>query len=1019
MISIGLVGAGDAAAYYLDRGADCDHEHARDHEHDRDGARDGERGHGIEPASGATVDYYTGEAAGQSAPDDGPETSSAGNTGAAGRWLGGGAGALGLTGAIDATGGEVLRGLLAGRGPVGHRLVAPVLRADPRGRLPAEPFVRTLERLLPREAWSDLGDARQSRALLALATRTDAGRPATVAVEVVARIAARTGLDPVALYRDGDGTDRYTGALRHADKRRDVRRAGLDVTVSAPKSVSVLMALGSPEVEAAVHTAHATAVGEVIAYLQRHAARAARGHHGDGQRANRIGSDGLIVAAFDHASSRAGDPQLHTHLVIPNLIHAADGRWSALDSRALFRHARTASSLYQAVLRGELTRTLGVGWGPVRRGIAEIDGIPAKVRATFSKRRAQIERALHQQGTSGPKAAQAATLATRDTKRAEAPGAARARWEVEARAAGFGPEHIAALVRHCGDRRTASGPIDVVSLARELLGANGVTADQTTFTRQDLARALCDRLPVGMPLSLAGLDQLVTHLITDPAVVPVLPTRGEHVDATGGAGERRYTTAELLTVERHALALATAKPARPVAVAHLHAGARWAALSDEQQQMVGRMLTSGSRVDVVAGPPGSGKSAALACAFEQWQRAGIAVWGASVSRLAATNLHHSSGIPTTSVAAMLGHAERGVVPHGVVLVIDEASLVNTRTLARLLDAVHAVDGKLVLVGDPDQLPEIGAGGLYTHLVAEADTIRLTGNQRQTQAWERQALSSYRTGDVGGALDAYLEHERVHTANSADELTKTIARDYLTATEHGRDVLVLAPLRRDVAALNESIRTGLIAEGRLGRDELVIATRDARGDNSTSGDLRLRVGDQVMVTANDTTLGVVNGSRGTVTSVDAGRQALTMLIAGRPVSVGAEWLASGHLVHGYALTVHKAQGLTVDATLVYAGRGLTREHAYVALSRGRTANHLYLAPADLERPDCAPPDRADPVGVRTLLDDLRERLHDRTTQQLASDHLAAPSPAPLHSGGLSRDCTLGAAPAAPRPQGLAR
>jgi conjugative relaxase-like TrwC/TraI family protein len=430
--------------------------------------------------------------------------------------------------------------------------------------------------------------------------------------------------------------DMYGAAAAHAGEQVDVRRAGFDVTVSAPKSVSVLYALGDPQIAAAARAAHETAVGEVIGYLQRHAATAARGHRGEGKRADRIGTSGLIVAAFDHRSSRAGDPQLHTHLVIPNLVQGVDGRWSAMDTAAVYRYSRTASSLNPAVLRGELTRTLGVNWTPVTKGVAEIAGIPRPVIDGFSQRRRHIVEAMARHGTRDPRAAQAACLDTRPAKSHTGQVALRKRWAQTAAAIGFPPRHVSGLT---GQPRITA-PVDVGDLAARLFGPEGLTADRTTFTRQDLARRICETVPAGTPLRLNEVDQLVTTLIADREVIPV---------ATRDGCERRYTTRELLLTEQAALATAAAEPVRPVGVASwmLRDGrlAR-AGLSEEQVAMVATLTGSGRRVDVVAGPAGAGKTAALAEAQAIWTLSGHQVVGACVSWLAAGELEAATGIPT-------------------------------------------------------------------------------------------------------------------------------------------------------------------------------------------------------------------------------------------------------------------------------------------------------------------------------------------------------------------------------------
>ena len=245
------------------------------------------------------------------------------------------------------------------------------------------------------------------------------------------QLAAAAGLDAAAVY----GTDTYAEAaeVRGASGGQPPtgdRRHRLRAEV-----VSVLFGLGDPDTALQVRAAHQAAVTEVVGFLESVAGHGLRGHQGDGQRAQRIGTDGWIVAGFEHRTSRADDPQLHTHLVVPNLLHGADGKWSAVDAKEIYRHALTASYLYHAVLRGQLTQRLGLAWTAPVKGVAEIDGLPADLLGEFSTRRRQILTAMDTAGTSGPDAAQAACLATRPAKTTGVPERTlRDRWA--ARAAG-------------------------------------------------------------------------------------------------------------------------------------------------------------------------------------------------------------------------------------------------------------------------------------------------------------------------------------------------------------------------------------------------------------------------------------------------------------------------------------------------------------------------------------------------------------------------------------------------------
>jgi conjugative relaxase-like TrwC/TraI family protein len=942
VISIGMLTAGsDPAGYYLARRAGC-------------------------PA-----EYYTG--AGERA----------------GVWLGRGAAAASLAGELDADGERVLRALLDGHAPDGRVLAAPVLRADPRGRLPARPLVEAIRAEADRRglAVQDLLTEATDRAVFAaLAAGVDRPRRRVVTVSPAraGRLAAAADLDPHAVYRTDNRTssaqdnrldnfDRYAAALAHAGRRVDVRRSGIDVTVSAPKSVSVLYALGNPEVVAAVRATHQVAVSEALGYLESAAGHVLRGHQGDGQRAARIGTAGWSVAAFEHHTSRAGDPQLHTHLVVPNLLKGVDGKWSAVDSKAIYRHALTASYLYHAVLRGELTAQLGIAWTTLAKGIAEIQGFPADLITTFSTRRRQILRALQTAGRSGPDAAQAACLASRPRKTAAEPEQTlREHWAARAREAGHHPGEVIQAVLD-RTRGPASPPID--RLAEDLLGPTGLTAQATGFDRRDLLQALCQALPAGMAVDRAWVEDAADQVLGHRDAVRL---------ATCTPEGPRWSTAGLLLVEQAALGTADelrASPARAVAADVVEAATAGQSLAGEQRHMV-RALAAASGLAVVVGPAGSGKTVALAVAARAWAEQGRPVIGAAVAAVTARRLEHATGIGSTSLTRLLATARRtdpvtgqpiGLPPGGV-LVVDEASMADTRTLAELLAHTRSGSGTLVLVGDPAQLPEIGAGGLFTALTRHPDTIQLTDNRRQGEVWERRALADMRAGDPDAAVAAYAAHGRVHTALT-DRLADRVVDDYLRLLDDNRQnnaggsiegVVMLAVRRADVTDLNDTTRARLLAAGRLGPAAVTVGEGDRRRE--------YRAGDRVLITANDNRLGLLNGTRAVITAVDAHISMMSMHTDDeRHVTVPVAW-AGTHLDHGYAMTCHKAQGATVEVALLYGTGALTREAGYVALSRGRTANHVYV-PDDYD-------DRAVVVDDEGYLDRLAARLAVSQTQTLA-------------------------------------
>lgn len=944
MLSIGLIGhAQGAADYYVARQAGC------------------------------ALDYYTGVGERR------------------GTWTGPGAASLGLNGELDLDSETVLRGLLAGLGPDRERLVAAVHRSDPRGRVPAAPLVSAVRAAaatagLAPGLFLDEGPAAEfARAARALTHPSAAN--SGVRADVAMRVATAAGLDAHAVYATAapESPDLLTAALRHVGQRVDVRRAGMDLTFSAPKSVSLLFAFGEPAIVEAVRTAHEVAIGESLAYLDKVAGHGLRGHQGDGKRANRIGTDGLIAVAFEHRTSRAMDPQLHTHVVVPNLIHGADTQWSALDTRALHRHARTAGYLYQAVLRYQLTTTLGVEWQPARRGQADLAGTPVEAVALFSTRRAQIEAHLDATGTTGGPAAQVACLATRPDKPALAssadPQGLREQWASRARDAGIDPDRLVHDVLQPDLERTDALPADAPYLAESLLGPKGLTERATSFDRADLLRALCEQLPAGTPASHDHLQVLADEVLANPAAVP-LSDDDSHTLPVGVPS--RWTTQDLLSVEAQALTLAdvlrdTRDPGADSAL--VEQCLETASLTDEQDNMVRSLTAPAGRLKIVIGPAGAGKTAALAIAHRAWHAQGRSVHGCALSALAARGLQTATGIPSTSVTALLSELDRGRtrVEPDTVLIVDEAAMVGTRAMRRLLEHATQRSMALVLVGDPAQLPEIGAGGLFTRLAEDPATTVLTANRRQRSAWEQRALSRLRDGDVTAALDTYLDHQRVHVSPDYEHLKNRVADDYLASLGRSEDsgaasaVLVITATRRHAAQINGAIRDRLTDRGTIVGPELLCRV----GDDPLS----LSRGDLVMVVANDHNRGLLNGEHGHITTVDAERGELVLATTdNRRLTVNASWAAT-HLGHGYALTAHKAQGQTVGKTLVAGSAALTRETSYTALSRGSASNHLYLAPdVSLDPAD----DAAQAWITDHALTDASQRMHTTRRQSLATD-----------------------------------
>jgi hypothetical protein len=672
-----------------------------------------------------------------------------------------------------------------------------------------------------------------------------------------------------------------------------------------------------------------------------------RGHGGH----QKVSGRGLVVVGFDHRTSREGDPLPHTHLIIANRVQGPDGRWTSLHGRDLYRHRRAADALYRAAYQRLLTRSLGIAWDEADRwGNRSISGMPAEIVRAFSKRSQQISERLAELEERGrqrtPALVQFAVHASRKAKQHEAPEILHARWRAEARALGIDPER---LVDQVSERRR-DATVDertVVRVFDRLAGAEGLTAQMSTFARQDVVVAL------GGEFATVAADDLqaLTDRFLSERAVPVVDERAE----TGT--ERRWSTPDLLNVERTLVAAAQARQDEQTAVvpAELVRAtlAAHPAIGEDQAGMVRDLCRGGGGVALVQGRAGTGKTFALGVARHAWQQGGWRVLGCAPTGIATMSLEAEGFEETATVDRLLleldRHGARKVLGERAVLVVDEAGMVGSRKLVRLLDHTEQAGAKVVLVGDDRQLAAIDAGGGFRALRLRLGASEVVDNRRQLQAWERQTLELVRDGLVDEAVAAYREHDRLVAAETKFELTLALVKDWWQAQqdaagEPGKEAVILAWQRGEVDRLNSICQQIMAEHGRLGPDRLQV------------GDRQLAVGDQVVCGRNALAqLGVANGTRGTVTALDARARALTIRVDGadaHEVTLPPWYLDDQRrggpkprdgrrtVDLGYATTGHKAQGLTRWRALV---RLTGREDAnwlYVQLSRAKHDTTIY-------------------------------------------------------------------------------
>ncbi len=760
--------------------------------------------------------------------------------------------------------------------------------------------------------------------------------------------------------------------------------AALDLTFSAPKSVSVLFAVAPAEVSAALVDCHEEAVRAALRYLEDEAVfvRRAKG----GARFEQAG--GLIAAAYRHRMSRALDPQLHTHVVAANLGRGEDGRFTALHHPSIYRAGRTAGFLYQAHLRSVVRERLGLEWGPVVKGAAELDQLPVEVLRVFSQRRAQVQAAIASRevelGRELTRAERSTwgAIATRDRKEY---GIETHTWreEVTARAAEHGldrdlVDHVVAV----GDRRRRSGAVAVDGalehqgrgvgerdLGDVLVGPTGLTELANTFDGPSVLRAFAESAAQG-------------------ARVDVVRELGERFAARDDVLETTtaaMTSADLVAREKALIDIATSRAGAGVArlpdaggADAIEGSAR--TLNEGQARAVRAVVGSGNGVDVIEALAGTGKTYTAGVLRELYEEAGYTVIGVAPSARAARELAEQAGIPSRTLdSRLLSISNDQRLPDRCVVVFDEAGMASTRQSERLLAHAAKRGAKVIAIGDPGQLPSVQAGGWLRAIGERLGAVRLTEVMRQRDPAERLALAALHDGNPQRWIDWATDASRVQVVpDDRGVLDQAVAEWAAGVEEHRIEQSVL------IARGNETRR----ALNELARDQRRSA--GVLGEDCTYGPVTVAVGDRVICRSNERDLDVDNGTRGTVRHTDAHGVVLETdahTIRELPAAYVAE-----HVEHAYALTGHGMQGATVEQSTVVADVSeLTRGWSYTALSRARGRTRLLVRYAPLEagvREDIGPEAATAPLEPQKVLVRIARRMLERDDEDLAVDQLSA-------------------------------
>ena len=717
------------------------------------------------------------------------------------------------------------------------------------------------------------------------------------------------------------------------------RRYGWDLTFSAPKSVSAAWARADKYLKLKIQQAHFKSTKAAIAFIEDNAAVSRRSNSG----LQREKVTGLVAATFEHATSRAQDPQLHTHCLIANVAPREDGSWGTIESRDLYLWHKAAGTLYRAELSSQLRK---LGFEIEKDGDAfKLPIVPDDICTHYSKRGEMIKAELEKRGNakSCSKSGDVAALATRVKKENVNRSVLYQEWHEELDELGFTENVILkelsqskqetlswlnevenpkleltldTLEEYVSKQKSVFRLQDIYKSAAEIAQVSGDGAEQS----QEVAKEFIEQK---FSISL-GLDEKHNALFTTQAVID------NEKAMIIGAKELRKQNKFML--DHHVINTSIAVKSFP--------------LSEEQKEAVFSACQNNA-FDIIQGSAGAGKSALMDCVSNAYKESGFKVIGCSIAKSAANNLAEEANIDTFTIAKLL--KDKSLAENSI-LIIDEAGQVGTKDLRKIIDLVNSKKSKLILVGEDKQLDAIEHGGALKYLSQPKilGTTRVETIKRQREPWAREVVANFRDGKADKALQVLDEKGLLNFSDNAEKTKDLLVEkwnNYRINNPHKKSLL-LAQRWQDVTQLNDKVRSILQAEGKIDSKELSIKC-------SVSGKTFLNkfaIGERIRLTKNDYSNRLSNGDLGNIVDIkaqnDGSHNFKVKLDNGNKVIINTDDYCNdvGHLyiTQAYAMTVYSSQGLTIDGDVfTYYTSGMGRANTYVACSRQKDNGHLFV------------------------------------------------------------------------------